>query len=144
MNKIVLIIVVLLTTISCDSDDSRTSNPNLIPPSFNIEVNLDLPQFNSLKFPGNSEIITTQGVGVKGIVIYNVDNTQYTAFELSDPNIAVSSCSALEINGLNAESNCGNDNVYNIVTGQQTEGEGGYPLLRYRINRQGNILFVSN
>jgi len=144
MNKILLIVVVSLFVISCDSDDNRLDNPFLNPGSFNFEVNLDLPQFNSLKFPGNSEVITTQGAGIKGLVVSNLGNSQYVAFELSDPNIPPSNCSALSINGGNAESNCDNDNVYSIATGQQIKGEGGYPLLRYQVAVQGNLLFISN
>jgi len=144
MKKIILIVCISLLILSCSDDDDRPNNPNLPSVSFNHTINLDLPGFNSLKFPGNSEVITVANVGIKGVIIYNVDNTQYSAFELSDPNIFPSSCSALDVNGTFAESNCGNDNVYEIINGIQLEGEGGFPLLRYRITRQGNVLFISN
>ncbi|MDH7446050.1 hypothetical protein [Aquimarina sp. 2201CG14-23] len=144
MKKIAILFFISLLTFSCSSDDSRNNNPNLPSIGFNHTINLDLPQFNSLDFPNNSEVITTDGVGIKGVIIFNVDNTLYSAFELSDPNIAPSSCSALSVNGIRAESNCGNDNAYEIINGQQLEGEGGYPLLRYQIRREGNTLFISN
>ncbi|WP_298548523.1 hypothetical protein [uncultured Aquimarina sp.] len=144
MKKIIVIACISLLIFSCSSDDNRTNNPNLPSIGFNHTVNLDLPGFNSLKFPGNAEEIRIEGVGIKGVVIYNVDNTLYSAFELSDPNITPSDCSALNINGIRAESNCGNDNVYEIISGQQLEGEGGFPLLRYQIRREGNILVISN
>ncbi|WP_299435142.1 hypothetical protein [uncultured Aquimarina sp.] len=144
MKKIIVIVCFSILIISCSNDDGRSNNPNLPSISFNHTINLDLPQFNSLKFPGNSEVIRIDGVGIKGVIIYNVDNTLYSAFELSDPNMIPSSCSALNINGIRAESNCGNDNAYEIINGQQLEGEGGFPLLRYRISREGNTLFISN
>lgn len=144
MKKIISIVCFSLLLLACSSDDARTSNPNLPSIGFNHAVNLDLPEFNSLKFPGNSEVIRIEGVGIKGVIIYNVDNTLYSAFELSDPNIIPSSCSALNVIGIRAESNCGNDNAYEIISGQQLEGEGGFPLLRYQIRREGNILIVSN
>ncbi|MBW1295268.1 hypothetical protein [Aquimarina litoralis] len=144
MKKILFILSISLCIISCSSDDNRSNNPNLPSISFNHTVNLDLPQFNDLKFPGNSEVIRIEGVGIQGVIIYNVDNTLYSAFELSDPNIPPSDCSALSINGIRAESNCGNDNAYEIINGQQLEGEGGFPLLRYQIRREGNILVISN
>ncbi len=144
MKKIILILCLSLLIPSCSNDDSRSSNPNLPSIGFNHTVNLDLPQFNNLKFPNNSEVITTDGVGIKGVVIYNIDNTLYSAFELSDPNITPSNCSALKVMGIRAESNCGNDNAYEIINGLQLEGEGGYPLLRYQIRREGNTLFISN
>ncbi|WP_378179385.1 hypothetical protein [Aquimarina sp. SS2-1] len=144
MKKIIVLVCLSLCIFSCSSDDARSNNPNLPSISFSHTVNLDLPEFNSLKFPGNSEVIRIEGVGIKGVIIYNVDNTLYSAFELSDPNITPSSCSALSVTGIRAESNCGNDNAYEIVSGQQLEGEGGYPLLRYRIVREGNTLVISN
>lgn len=144
MKKVILIVCISLLILSCSNDDNRSNNPNLPSVGFNHTVNLDLPEFNSLKFPGNAEVITIAGVGIKGVIIYNVDNSLYSAFELSDPNISPSSCSALDVNGIRAESNCGNDNAYEIINGQQLEGEGGFPLLRYRISRQGNALFISN
>ncbi|MHA7056600.1 hypothetical protein ACWGOQ_0005230 [Aquimarina sp. M1] len=144
MKKIISLVYFSLLLLSCSSDDNRSNNPNLPSISFNHTVNLDLPQFNSLKFPGNSEIIGIEGIGIKGVIIYNVDNTLYSAFELSDPNIPPSSCSALVVTGIRAESNCGNDNAYEIISGQQLEGEGGFSLLRYQIRREGNILVVSN
>ncbi|SEK90718.1 hypothetical protein SAMN04487910_1442 [Aquimarina amphilecti] len=144
MKKIILVVFISVFILSCSSDDGRSNNPNLPSIGFNHTVNLDLPQFNSLKFPGNFELIRIEGVGIKGVVIYNIDNTLYSAFELSDPNIIPSSCSALSVTGIRAESNCGNDNAYEIINGQQLEGEGGFPLLRYQIRRDGNILVVSN
>jgi len=144
MKKIIVLVCFTLLIISCSNDDGRSNNPNLPSISFNHTINLDLPQFNELKFPGNSDVLRIDGVGIKGVIIYNLDNTLYSAFELSDPNIIPSSCSALNVNGIRAESNCGNDNAYEIVNGQQLEGEGGFPLLRYRITREGNTLFLSN
>ncbi|WP_108804864.1 hypothetical protein [Aquimarina sp. Aq107] len=144
MKKIILVVFISALILSCSSDDGRSSNPNLPSIGFNHTVNLDLPQFNELKFPGNFEVIRIEGVGIKGVIIYNIDNTLYSAFELSDPNITPSSCSALSVTGIRAESNCGNDNAYEIINGQQLEGEGGFPLLRYQIRREGNILVVSN
>lgn len=144
MKKILFILSISLCIISCSSDDNRFNNPNLPSISFSHTVNLDLPQFNRLKFPGNAEEIKIEGVGIKGVIIYNIDNTLYSAFELSDPNITPSDCSALNVNGIRAESNCGNDNAYEIINGQQLEGEGGFPLLRYQIRKEGNILVISN
>lgn len=137
-----LFISLLLICISCSDDDQRNQNPFINPIGFNYSVNLNLPQFNSLNFPGNSEVITN--IGIKGVIIYNVNDTLFTAFELSDPNIAPSDCSALKINGIRAESNCGNDNAYDIITGQLIEGEGEYPLFAYRITKNGTTLNISH
>jgi len=145
MKKLIVIACFSMLLFGCSNDDSRSDNPNLPSISFNFTVNLDLPQFSQLKFPGNAEVVTTGGVGIKGVIIYNINDTLYSAFELSDPNIIPSSCSALQVTGIIASSNCGNDNEYQIASfGQQTSGEGGFPLLAYQIRREGNILVISN
>ena len=146
MKKIICILCFSIFVLSCSSDDDNGSgnNPNLPSVNVNFTINLNLPQFEELNFPGNSEVITADGVGIRGLIIYNINNTLFSAFELSDPNIPPSDCSALNVNGIQAESNCGNDNVYEIINGQQLEGDGGFPLLRYNIVRNENTLVITN
>ncbi|MDF9301159.1 hypothetical protein ACE939_14295 [Aquimarina sp. W85] len=145
MKRFNVVVLGIFFYVSCAKDDtSRVDNPFIPSVNFTHTINLDLPQYNSLKFPNNSFVETIDGVGVKGVIIYNVDNTLYSAFELSDPNITPSSCSALLVEGIEASSNCDNANVYEIVSGKQLEGEGGYPLVRYAIRRDGNSLTITN
>lgn len=130
--------------LSCSSDDNRDNNQFLPPSSVNYQINLNLPQFNSLKFPSNHLVDNSENGSIKGVIIYNIDNTQYAAFELSDPNHSPSSCSTQTIDGITATCNCDDGNSYNIVTGQQTSGDGQFGLRRYNVRREGNTLFISN
>ncbi|WP_103069339.1 hypothetical protein [Aquimarina sediminis] len=143
MKKIIFLISTLLI-LSCSSDDNRNSNQFLPPTSINYQINLNLPQFNDLKFPGNHFIDRTENGSIKGIIIYNIDNTQYTAFELSDPNHPPSSCSSQSIKGITSTCDCEDGNSYNIVTGQQTSGDGQFGLRNYAIKRDGNTLTITN
>ncbi|MFL1894686.1 hypothetical protein ACJRPK_03225 [Aquimarina sp. 2-A2] len=146
MKYFTLPLLIIFLMLSCASDDdARISNPFIPSVNFTHSINLDLPQYNMLKFPNNSYVETLAGVGVKGVIIYNIDNTLYSAFELSDPNITPSSCSTLTVKGIEASSTCDNTtNVYEIVNGKQLKGEGGYPLVRYAIRRDGNRLTITN
>ena len=141
--KIVLIFVVF-AIMSCNKDDSpRDNNPNLISPLVNLNLNLNLPEYNPLKFPGNSIIITQQGI--KGIVVYNVNNELYTAFELSDPNHTPSSCSKMTISGIIASCPCTTDsNEYDIVTGQHQTNQNLFPMQQYFTQRSGDFVTISN
>jgi len=128
---------------SCNKDDGPlNNNPNLANIGVNLTLDLNLPQYNQLNFPGNSFVTGLQGI--KGIVIYNIDNSQYTAHELTDPNHPPNDCSTAQIDGLTATCSCGDGNMYNIVTGQQTAGEGQYPLRAYQIVREGSSLRITN
>ncbi|MFD0977509.1 hypothetical protein [Salinimicrobium gaetbulicola] len=141
MRKFFLYLLLSLPFLGCSGDDEIRQNPYLQDISFTARFDLNLPEYNSLNFPGN-HFVTTK-YGIKGIVIYNLNNSQYLAFELTDPNHVPQSCSLLTVKGIEASCSC-DENVYNIVTGQLVEGEGQYSLKPYRAILRGSILEVSN
>ncbi|MFT4847925.1 MAG: hypothetical protein ACI83B_000448 [Sediminicola sp.] len=144
MNSKLIALFLGLILISCTNDDTRNdNNPNLLSPLISVNLNLNLPQFNPLKFPGNSLIL--DGEGIRGVVIYNVNNDLYTAFELSDPNHTPNGCSKMLINGILASCPCTTDtNIYDIVTGQHQSNEVLYPLQQYLVIRNGDNIQVTN
>ena len=147
MKKLLFLLLIILISSSCNSDDNNQNNPNLPSVPVNFKINLNLPQYVGLRFPGGIFEDRTAGRGIKGVVIYNQDDQQFFAYELSDPNLNPSlPCSNLDVNGTRASSNCdGNENIYEIASfGQQIKGEGGLPLLAYRAVKEGNTIFVSN
>ncbi len=142
MKKLLSLLTVYVLLTACSgSDDSFNNNPNLADLNFRFQVNLSLPEYNNLQFPGNA--YATYNYGVKGVVIYNINNDQFVAFELSDPNHPPRSCSAMTLNGVIANCNC-DDNSYNVITGQLSEGEGEYGMKPYRVERSGNVLQIFN
>jgi hypothetical protein len=141
--------IVLLATFimlfACKKDDGvlQNDNPYLNDPIVNLNLNLNLPQFNPLKFPGNHVIVNQQGI--RGIVIYNVNNELYTAFDLSDPNHTPSQCSRMTIEGIIASCPCpADENEYDIVTGQHKTNQNAYPMQQYRARRSGDNLEITN
>ena len=142
MKKFLFCALISAFFVSCNpDDDNRLNNPNLPDLNFRLQLSLDLPEYRNLQFPGNT--YATYSNGVRGIVVYNINNSQYTAFELSDPNHPPSNCSAMEVDGIIAKCNC-DDNEYNIVTGELSAGDGQYTLKPYRIERRGNIIEIFN
>ena len=128
---------------SCTTEDNeRINNPYLTNISFRMDLNLNLPEYNSLNFPGNSYV--TYNYGINGVVVYNINNSQFTAFELSDPNHALTECSTMSVSGIIATCNCNDGNSYNILTGEITQGTGQYSLKPYRVRKSGNVLEVFN
>lgn len=146
MNKIVFLVVGLLI-ISCKkNDDNRDNNPFLPPSAINnYQINLNLPQFNDLQFISGYVEDKSNNGSIRGIGIYNVNDTQYIAFELSDPNRTPSECSTLSVKGVVATCKCdGCDSEYDILTGQPIAGGGQYGLRRYNIRRDGNTLTITD
>lgn len=142
MRSFFLLSLLVLSLSGCSSDDNLRQNPFLSDQSFTIDLDLSLPEYNQLNFPGNKFV--TRNYGINGIVIFNLNNQQYLAFELTDPNHVPQACSLLMVNGTEATCSCGDGNKYTIITGQQLEGEGQYTLKPYRAERVGNILRISN
>lgn len=143
MKKTLLGFIISVFLVGCSTDDNnRVNNPNLPDLNFRLQLNLDLPEYNNLQYPGNS--YSTYSNGIKGIVVYNINNSQYTAFELSDPNHPPNNCSAMQVTSITAKCQCDDGNEYNIVTGELTAGEGQYTLKPYRIERRGNVIEVYN
>ncbi len=143
MKKTLLGLIISVFLVGCSTDDNnRLNNPNLPDLNFRLQLNLDLPEYNNLQYPGNS--YSTYSNGVRGIVVYNINNSQYTAFELSDPNHPPNNCSAMQVTGITAKCQCDDGNEYNIVTGELTAGQGQYTLKPYRIERRGNVIEVYN
>lgn len=143
MRRLFTALSILCLSIGCQSDDPLRQNPFLLNVGFQYDINLSLPQYAALNFPGNRVVVTN--AGVKGFVIYNLDNSQYFVYELSDPNHPTSDCSRMTISGITASCPCPDDtNEYNIITGQPTQGGGRYGMLPYRAVRNGNIIRVTN
>lgn len=141
--KKILFILAVLALLSCEGDDTRNRNPFLIDISFQAILNTDLPQYSTLNFAGNSVVVRNQGI--RGFVVYNFGNGQYSAFELSDPNHIPNSCSAMNVSGITATCPCPDDNnSYDIFSGQPSTGGGLYPMKAYRVNRNGSSIIVSN
>ncbi len=144
MKKTIFLLITLLVC-SCSGDDDNRNNPFLPNVNFSFQINLNLPQYVNLRVPGGVFVDRTDGRGIKGVIVYNQNDDQFFAYELSDPNISPSDCSALIVEGTRASSDCGNENIYEIASfGQQIKGEGGNPLLGYRITKDGNSLSISN
>ena len=129
MKKIAFFLLISLGLLSCSNNDDKIQNPYLVVPLVNLSLNLNLPEYTDLKFPGGSFIVNNQGI--KGIVVYCVSDTQYFASELSDPNHSPNSCSKMEVTGIIATCSCDDGNTNDIITGQFTPPNNEkYPMLQ--------------
>jgi len=145
MKKLIFSLILVAGILSCSSNDDNRNNTNpfLNVPPVNITLNLNLPEYNSLKFPSNSVIIGNQGI--KGIVVYCINENLYTAFELSDPNHTPSSCSKMTVIAPVATCECSDENQYNIISGEHlSQDNTKYPMQQYRAVREGDVINVYN
>ncbi len=139
MKKFILVLV-LPFFMGCEKDSVGSRNPFLPDYAVNYNVNLSLPTFSNLQFPSNGVLITTAGVGIRGIFVFNT-GSGFVAFDAACPNQALSDCSSMTLNGINAICPCDNAQ-YNLFTGL-SEGK-TYPMKPYRTEVNGNIIRVYN
>ncbi len=147
MKQFLLSLIMVTVLISCGNDDDNNpnnNNPNLVPPIVNLSLNLNLPQYSALNFPGSTVVLPSQGI--RGIVLYNKDNTSYFAFDMADPNHFPKDCSRMELNGIVATCPCSDDNnSYGLALfGLHETDQEAFPMLSYRIQRSGNTVVVTN
>jgi hypothetical protein len=143
MNLRVLIFFFALCFMSCDDDDVRQQNPNLLNIQFDIVLDLNFPQYSQLNFAGNAIYVGGQGIGNDGIIVVNT-GSGFVAWDASDPNEFPSDCTRLQIQGLSASSTCQNPNSYSLVTGQPLEDGLQFALLSYRVSASDNSIRVFN
>ena len=105
------------------------------------EINLNLPQYSELNFISNSVYIPNVGNG--GIIVVN-SGLGYLAWDAADPNRTNLPCSVLTISGLEATSNCAEQNTYSLITGQSIGVALTCSLKPYRVESSGNILIISS
>mgnify|MGYP006159986731 CR=1 FL=1 len=137
MKKYLLFVFVLLL-MGCDKENFSNNNPYLPNYPVDLFINLSLPQYSNLNFPGNYVVDYSQGI--RGIVIYNT-GSGYTAFDIACPNQDLTSCSTMTIAGTNAVCPC-DDAEYSLFTG--IAGGKDYPMKPYRVLVNGSSLNVRN
>jgi hypothetical protein len=104
---------------------------------------MNLPQYSQLQFTSNSVYIGNQGNA--GVIVINVGNSSYRAWDASDPNHTPNSCSQLTITGANAKCGCADENEYSLFTGQSIGTNLQCGLKEYRVDNGGNnTLIISN
>jgi len=146
MLKKVFTILSLLLLLSCSKEDDKLNrNPYLTSPVVSLNLNLNLPEYNALKYPGSYVIVPE---GIKGIIVYCVSESQYWAFDLTDPNHVPNHCSRMIITeGLVASCPCpDDDNEYNITSFGQHRTDPGtkYAMQQYFAQRSGDYVSISN
>ncbi len=139
-----ILFLIVLITYSCEKNKIER-NPYLNNVKINYEINLNLPEFDALRYIGGSKKILN--IGLNGVIVFNLNNTSYLAWEASCSNHNLKDCSKLKIEGVLAKCNCENYQ-YSLATGQLINPEKNlknpFGLLYYQTNLYNNILRISN
>jgi hypothetical protein len=134
MKKIFLALFSFAILAGCTNDGMRYKNPNLPNYSFSINIDSNLPSYVGLKSPINPIYIVQDNVGVSGIIVMKVTDTDFRAWEANCPNHPPSGCSRMSIKGIYAKCNC-DDMQYSLFDGT---GKGQYSMKPYAVEVFGN------
>ena len=121
---------------------SRYDDPVPFIPFLDVVINLNLPEFITLRSDGG--YVQVKG-GVRGIIIYRANSASYIAYERNcsfHPNEA---CATVNVHnsGLFIEDPCCGSN-FNFSDGNPTGGPAWRPLVQYRIQLDGLTLTISS
>lgn len=133
-----LALLLLPFAFACENEGFNNNNSFIPNYAFTVDLNLNLPAYNELKFAGNA--VYVGGYGARGIYVFN-SGSGYMAYDAACPNQQPSSCSTMLEDGLNAVCTC-DDAHYSFYTGI-AEGK-QYPMKPYRVQVSGDNVKVYN
>jgi len=140
MKKIILL---LLTVTFYNCVDTKENNDLLPFISVNETIDLNLPQYINLQVPGGWAYASG---GLKGIILYNINGSQFKAFERSAPHFSVSSsCSQMVVeNSIKMLCPC-DDAIFNILNGAPLTSDVTQFAREYLVtNLNGTVLRITN
>jgi Ferredoxin subunits of nitrite reductase and ring-hydroxylating dioxygenases len=142
MKKIIALLFISIAIAACSDSNFNNRNPYIPNYSFSVEINTNLPLYSDLQYTGNGKLITLNGAGANGIIVFNAGSGNFRAYDASCPNQYPSSCSRLEVEGINAVCPC-DDVAYSLFTGL-ADADVEYPMKPYRVEVNGNVIRVYN
>jgi hypothetical protein len=133
----------LITVLALSNCTNNSQNNDILPNiPVNETINTDLPAYQNLVVPGGWAYAPG---GISGIIVYNINGSQFKAFERSAPHIPSSSCSQMIVeNGLRMKCLC-DDSEFNILNGAPLTDGVSYSAREYLVtNLNGSVLRITN
>ena len=127
--KNTFLLLLILSLFSCDDPKYNDLLPST---QVDVVIDLNLPLYVNLQVSGSWENTpSTPGYGIKGILIYNKNNT-YIAYERACPHLVVSDCSQMVFDGLYLNCPC-DDSNFNIFNGGVSTSGVAYNAREYHV-----------
>lgn len=143
--KLTNIILIILTGFTFIFTSCTEEEPTIVPDVYvNFSINLDLPEYNTLRSIQNSIIEPDRGYNNNGVIIYRYSHEEFIAFDASCPqHITKSVAVVLDEVGTSGTATCPHcKTTYSFFNFGQADN--GYPLKRYQTTFQGSFVQVSN
>ena len=124
----------------CSNYDDRYKIPDVY---VYKKIYLNNPSNKNLRFSGGW--LYFEG-GINGIIVYNVDNETFNAYERSCPHKSLQDCSKLLVKSDNITIECVCDNSRFLILNGMPLEKSPIPLKKYtvRYEKSKNVLYISN
>lgn len=111
--------------------------------STNVTINLNLPEYNDLINPGGWAYVLG---GSRGIIVYRVSETEFSAFDRHCPYMVIEGCKISMIEGSIAEDLECCHSRFEVITGIPVSGNAERPLQPFRtqFNPNAKLLRIFN
>ena len=141
MNKATIWVLTLLAILGCKPE--LTDDPIPWQPFDVIQINLNLPQYISLK--SDATHVYLNNGGVRGIIVYHRSGNDYLAFERNcsfEPN---SACATVEVHVSTLYMFCPCcSSTFDFTSGYPTGGPAWRPLRQYETSLNGSTLTITD
>jgi nitrite reductase/ring-hydroxylating ferredoxin subunit len=110
-----------------------------------IVINLNLPDYNTLKSDGGYKVLSSSVGGVQGIIIYRVNASTYMAYERNCSYQPNNACATVEVDpsGLFMKDPCCGSS-FSLTTGQPTGSPAWRPLRQYQTSLVNSDLSITD
>ena len=140
VRKILISVGLLIMLGACEPDLSDDAIP--WQPFDIIQINLNLPQYVSLRTDGGS--MTIDG-GVRGIILYHKSGSEYIAYEANCSFQPNSACATVEVHASTLYMFCACcSSNFDFSTGYPTGGPAWRPLRQYSTSLNGSTLIITD
>lgn len=134
------LLLLMFSLIKCTPDLSDAAIP--YQPFSPIQINLNLPEYNSLRTTGGYKYVDG---GIRGIILYHKSSAEYLAFERNCSYHPNDACATVEvhISTLYMIDPCCNSS-FDFATGVPTGGVAWRPLRQYEVLLSGTELTITD
>lgn len=137
--------LLMLSMVTTCTKNTIVRNPYISDVAVNYQLNLNLPQYDDLRFVGGSAYVYQ--AGLNGVLLFNLNGRNFLAWEATCPNHTPRTCSLLELNGVLAQCSC-EDFQYSLANGQLLNGgenaTTSYPMINYQVEVFDSFLTITN
>ena len=140
MKRILIWFMGFIMVVGCTPDLSDDAIP--WQPFDVININLNLPEYISLKTDGSSMYIDG---GVRGIILYRQNTSNYIAYERNCSFQPNSACATVDVHVSTLYMLCSCcSSTFDFATGYPTGGQAWRPLQRYETSLNGSTLTITD